>query len=121
LYPEHEEQVKVAQYLHYRYPKVLFTSSVAGVKHTMMQNKRLKDAGYRKGTPDILILEPRKGCHALFIEMKDPKLKHSKTAVSVEQTEFLTLAENRGYAFAICYGFDEAQPVIDEYFNGEKE
>jgi len=120
MYPEHEEQCKVAQYLKYRYPKVLFTISIAGLRMTPMQGKRMKDAGYRKGTCDIFILEPRSGYHSLLIEMKDISKRNVKSAVSPEQCIFISEAIERGFKVVVCYGFDDAQKVLDFYFKGEQ-
>lgn len=118
-HPEHTEQKLLVAYIRRAYPKILFTSSVAGVHlsgsklQQMLTWKRLKDAGYRKGTPDLMIFEPRGNCHGLFIEMKALK----KGVVSDEQKEFQRLANQRGYTHIVCKGFDEAKRVLDIYLN----
>ena len=126
IHEEADEQIKVSEYLRWAYPKVLFTISIAGVK--MIGNKvqqivalaRLKRMGYKKGTSDIIIFESRNGANGLLIEMKSPGNRGSKGRISIEEKEFLQLAEDRGYAIAVCWGFDEAKIVIDNYFAVEE-
>lgn len=117
---ENNEQAMVARYLSVRYPKALFTSSVAGVKVKLFTMMALKRAGYKKGTPDLMIFEPRNGFHGLFIEMKTAKTAFSeKGKTSPEQKQWQQDLTDRGYSAHICYGFEEAQAVIDDYFRGD--
>jgi len=111
---EAQEQIAVAQYIRYRYPKVLFTASTAGVKLPLLVALQLKRMGARRGAPDLMIFSPRGMSHGLFIEMKrSPKFGASQS--SPEQIEWRRLLIERGYEAYECKGFDEAKTVIDTY------
>ena len=71
---------------------------------------KLKRSGYSKGTPDILIFEPRGSYHGLFIE-----LKTAKGRISAEQLYWLEELIHRGYAAMVCRSFDEARGEIETY------
>lgn len=109
---EYHEHCVVVDYILRQYPDTLMTIAPNGIKLTMMQGVRFKRMGYRAGTPDILIFEPKGKWHGLFLEMKREK----GGVVSEHQKEFLKRANERGYYAVVCRGFDEAKKVIDEYF-----
>lgn len=116
---ENNEQSMVVRYLSVRVPGALFTSSVSGVKVKLPTMIALKRAGYKKGTPDLMIFEPRHGFHGLFIEMKTGKTAYSeKGKTTPEQKQWQQDLIDRGYSAHICYGFEEAKEVIDNYFFG---
>lgn len=113
------EQSMVARYLAVRCPNALFTSSIAGVHVKMTTFICLKRAGYKKGTPDLMIFEPKNGFHGLFIEMKTAKTSCSAKGQSTpEQKQWQRDLIDRGYSAHICYGFEEAKAIIDNYFFG---
>lgn len=114
---ESYEQQAVVQYIIRRYPNILFTSSLAGVKVSMITMVALKRCGYSKGSPDLMIFEPRNGYHGLFIEMKTSNTVYTqKRKPTPEQLEWQQNLRDRGFAAHICYGADEAMKVIDAYF-----
>lgn len=106
-------QVAVANYLKYKYSHVLFTIAPSGIKLPIYVAKMLKAMGYRAGTPDLIIFEPRNGYHGLFIEIKTDIGK-----LSPLQSEFARLLDDRGYKTFVCYGYDSAIIAIDHYFRG---
>lgn len=112
----HEEsiyQAQVIRWLSLQYSKALFTGGFAGETMNIQRACRRKRMGYRAGTPDIFILEPKGGCHGLMVEMK------SKTGtLSPEQKVFLAELEERGYATLVCHGFEEAVSGIKNYMEG---
>lgn len=113
---EHHEQVLVANWLRDR--KILFTASTQGMKLPFKVAVKLKAMGYRAGTADLLIFEPRGVYHGLFIEMKRPNIPHlgiKKGKPSLEQIRFLVQAALRGYAAVFCYGSDDAISMISRY------
>jgi len=112
---EHEQMIVAAEL---RRMGVFFTISIAGVNVGPRVGKRLKDAGYRAGTPDIMVFEPRRRWHGLFIEMKRPDvdiLDKSKGKVSPSQKEFIGEASKRDYCCHVCYGSDDALTQISHY------
>ena len=120
-HPESKEQIKVVTWLKYQYSKALFTASVqehAGGKFAfsnIQKAARRKRMGYRAGTPDIAIYEPKGVKHGLFVEMKAV----TGGVVSPDQKAFLAELESRGYATLVCHGFEEAQKGITEYLREE--
>jgi len=115
-YYEEEYQIAVANYLKIKYPDVIFTISPALFIKSIFMAKRIKSLGYRAGTPDLMIFEPKGIYSGLFIEMKTPKTYFcEKGTVSKEQNVMIDLLNARGYKAVVCYGSNEAEIVIDEY------
>lgn len=115
---ENIEQSNVVKYLKIRYPNALFTSSIAGKTANKYTRIALHHAGYRAGTPDLMIFEPRGRYHSLFIEMKAIRNIYGsrKGVVTSEQLEWQRELSERDFSAHVCYGCDEAMNVIDAYF-----
>ena len=73
---------------------------------------KLKKEGLKSGVPDLFIPVAKNGFNGFFIEMKKPKTG----VVSENQDYWLNTLSYNGYRAEVCYGFDEAKTVIDEYF-----
>ena len=74
--------------------------------------KKMKEAGYSKGVPDMLVFEPRGFYNGLAIEVKTEKGRASD-----EQKAWIKSLNDRGWRAEICKGFEECADVICEYFN----
>ena len=111
VFSEEVEQRLVIKHLREKYPGALYTIAPNGMKLPMSVAIKLKDMGYRAGTPDILIFEPRGIYKGLFIEMKARK----GGRVSDEQTAFILALRDRGYSAIVCEGASVAVSVIDAY------
>jgi hypothetical protein len=72
----------------------------------------MKEAGYSKGVPDLLIFEPRGMYQGLAIEVKTDKGRPSP-----EQKEWCKNLNDRGWRAEITKGLDDALDVISEYFD----
>lgn len=107
---EYHIQAAFIRYLDLMHPDLLYTISPAGFIMSAGQAMKMVRMGYRKGTPDVLIFEPRASRHGFFIEFKALGGK-----VSESQIEFLGLARDRGYHTAICYSDTEAIKALEEY------
>lgn len=103
-------QVAVANYIKIQHPAVLFTIAPSGMKLPIYVAKMLKAMGYLKGTPDLLIFEPRGAYHGLVVE-----LKKSDGQLTVEQKIVLRLLDARGYKTGVCHGYNEAIDFINAY------
>lgn len=112
---EQGEQIAVVQWLRVQYPKVLFTSSGAGLITNARTGGLMKKLGYSAGTPDIMIFEPRGGFHGLFIEMK-----YKDGIVSENQELWIRELVAKNYQAYVCYGFLEAREIIDGYLGGTR-
>lgn len=113
---EHEEQVKVCQYLdllkklYYAIPNGIFLKDKTSSYQIIA---KMKKEGFKIGVPDICISEPSQQYHGLYIEMK----KEKGGKASSEQNYWIDALLKRGYKAVVCFGFIEAKKVIDEYFN----
>ena len=72
---------------------------------------RFKAMGVKAGVPDVFLEVPRGGLHGLRIEMK----RRRGGKVSEDQTDWIDYYNSNGYRAAVCYGWDEARSVIEEY------
>ena len=114
LRPEQAAQIHVVGWLHLAKPDVLFTASIQENTYSFkMRSLRMK-MGYRAGTPDLQILEPRGGYHALFVEMK----REVGGKTSEEQKVFHEELRKRGYKVEVCHGGEEAVKVVGDYLEG---
>jgi hypothetical protein len=123
-FSENAEQQSVVNYLKTVYPNVLFTTGLLGIHLPEWAMWLLVTLGYKAGTPDILIFEPRGMHHGLMMEMKRPRSEYMENGkkkikyqgkLSDEQKAVLNELQKRGYYIAVCYCYDEAKRVIDEY------
>jgi len=120
---EHQEQVKLIQYLTLLEKQKKIVTFYAVINENSVKNPRygakLKAQGKRAGVSDVVVL--LKDC-TLYIEMKRPrkKLKSGKLSnenlASKEQLDFIGKLENTTYAYGkVCYGFLEANKYIDTF------
>lgn len=113
---EYHMQVALVRWFRIIYPECLLTISPSGMKLPMLTAKKIKAMGYLKGTPDIMILEPRGKYHGLFVE-----LKAEGGRVLPHQDEFIKALKERGYWVGIAWSFEEAVELITTYFAFNKE
>lgn len=116
---EHQEQaalIRLCRLKETKYPELamLFAVPNGGVRHIGTAVK-LKAEGVKPGVPDLFLPVPRGGHHGLFIEMKAVKGKVSK-----EQLWWLSSLEAQGYHAEVCYGWESAAKVIEDYLGGKK-
>lgn len=98
---EHEEQVKVCQYLDL-IKEPYFAIPNGGVRSIGLAVK-LKKEGVKSGVPDLFL--PRLN---LFIEMKTRTGKLSKN-----QKEWFKILEDCGYSCVVAHGFEDAKKKVD--------
>lgn len=110
--PEHDIQVQLIGLLESIEPRPLYTATVGGVRLAIHTAKKMKEAGYSKGVPDLLIFEPRGMYQGLAIEVKTDKGRPSP-----EQKEWCKNLNDRGWRAEITKGLDDALDVISEYFD----
>lgn len=105
-------QIAVADYLRLQYPKALWIHCPNGGSRNAIEGAKLKKMGVKKGVPDILIFEPKGDYHCgLAIELKIAPNKATK-----EQIDFLADLEKRGWQCELCFDFNDAKEIIDDYF-----
>lgn len=116
---EYQEQCIVADYLRKRWPDMLFTATLGGVRVSIGAAVKLKKQGYLKGVPDLLIVANRPYTsdgvccwfYGLAIEMKVRK----GGVVSDDQKRVLKQFQDEGWKAIVCHGADEAIAAIEEY------
>lgn len=124
---EEFEQQKLVQWLqlnkyYFFAPLNENQGSFLNKKVTMLQEKKAKTIGKRKGVSDIIVFLKHK---ILFIELKrqakplkNGKLSYKHTKTSEEQKSFLNTVNGYNYAIGkVCYGFYEAVKFIEENNN----
>lgn len=105
---EADEQKAVADFLDYL--GVLWCHVPNEGKRSYTTANNLRAQGLKKGVPDIIIFEPRKGYHGLAIEMKVGDNKPT-----AEQKHWLRSLTERGYMAGVCYSAESAIRVIRGY------
>ena len=124
---EHTEQAALfswAKKMEGRHPqlKMMFAIPNGGLRNIRVAMK-LKKEGVKAGIPDIFLAVPRHlpnptkdvfTLYGLFIEMK-----YGKNKPTEEQKQWLTDLEDEGYRAEVCYSFEEAKKVIEDYLGLE--
>ena len=112
---EYEIQTKLVRYIRLKYPDLLMAvSPAAGFKVSRGVAMKMIAMGYQKGTPDIIILEPRQGYHGLCLE-----LKAEKGILSDEQKLYLQKLALKGYDVLTVYSLEEAIDTLNWYLDPE--
>lgn len=121
-HPEYLLQCSVCAYLKLQFPTVLFLSdTIANIRLTIgqsMRNKKIQKEDFK--TPDLLILQPNKNYHGLFIELKvKSPYKKDGTLLKDEhlegQLKTIKALRRLGYMADFAVGFDQARAMIDAY------
>lgn len=76
---------------------------------------RLRAQGVKAGVPDICLPVPRGVYHGLYIELK----RRKGGRVSAAQAAWMEALMQHGYCTAICYGWEEARRLIEQYLRGD--
>lgn len=120
-YVENQNQTHFHSWFCREYPDYVdnFNSSLTGVRLPIHVAKRAKDAGVRKGWPDIQIAIPNAFYHGLFIELKSI-IDGKKGTVKPEQKKVHASLMAKGYLVRVCYSSDEAQVALKEYLGVEQ-
>ena len=120
---EEKIQVAVCKYVKTKYPDVMFRCDIAssinlGARIGGM-NTRLRSS---RALPDITFFEPRRGYHALCIELKkDRDTLYKKNGEMrdndhfKEQAEILKRLSDKGHYAVFGCGFDHCVEIIDWY------
>lgn len=83
-------------------------------KRSKATGARYKAMGLKSGVPDLCLPVARGGYHGMYIE-----LKAGKNTTTKAQKDWLDALAGQGYMTAVCYGWEAAQKVIEEYLRGE--
>ena len=115
---EGEEQARLfswAGMVSHRHPELRMMFHVPnGGARNKTEAARFKAEGVKAGVPDICLPVPRGTYHGLFIELK--RLDGGR--VSPEQRAWLDDLLGQGYFAVVCFGWERASEIIQEYLNG---
>ena len=112
---EHIDQVKVVQHFRAFYPDIIIAAIPNGGDRSPLERVRLHSEGVLAGMPDLCVLEPKNGFHALFVEMKT-----KAGVVSAKQSAVGLQLNAKGYRSVVARSAADAIKTIEEYLNGEK-
>ena len=79
-------------------------------KRSAVTGARLKQAGLKPGVPDVCLPTAHGGYIGLYIEMK---VKPNKPTDN--QKQWLRALREAGHFVAVCYTWEEAKDLIEEY------
>jgi len=115
---EHSEQVALfcwAALNVKKYPMLRWMFAVPnGGFRFKAEAARLKASGVKAGVPDVVLPHPNFKWAGLFIEMKRKVVGRLQD----NQGEWIDYLRSVGYRVEICYGWQEAVKVIEDYLNG---
>lgn len=114
---EANEQIKLFRWANFataKYPCLALLHHIPnGGSRNQLEARNLKLQGVKSGVPDICLPVPCGKHHGLYIEMK-----YGKNKPTDNQNRWLTSLHQNGYCTAICYGWEDAKKVIENYLNG---
>ena len=116
---EEQEQralIRWAELSQSRYPELalLFHPPNGGLRSKAVAAK-LKAQGVKAGVLDLVLPVARGPYHGLFIEMKVGKNKPTDM-----QVWWIKRLRHEGYAVEVCYGWEAAKDVLENYLNQEE-
>lgn len=111
---EDDIQINCVKWFSLQYPKLalLLHHSPNGGKRTKFEAIQFKRMGTRAGFPDLELLFPSKGYHALFIEMKTKVGRQRPT-----QKVYQRALEEYGYKYVICRSLEDFMKEIKAYLH----
>lgn len=109
---EHQIQSLLVKLISEQYPDLLYCATVGGARMSINQARMIKRQGYRKGVPDLIFYESRKGYYGLCME-----IKKKGGQPSPHQRAWIADLQRRGYQALICKGLDQCIEAFEEYFN----
>lgn len=122
LETEYETQVRIINYLEYKYPGIIVQGSLGGIRLPIGNAVKAKKMGNRKDFPDIFIAMPNDTYHGCFIELKREGTRlYKKNGELVssehyhEQDALHKALRAVGYYAEFSVGYDASIRAIDEY------
>jgi len=115
--PEHHDQVALFRWAGHqqrRLPELslLFAIPNGGHRHPATAAK-LKAEGVKAGVPDLCLPVARGEYHGLWIELKAGRNKPTPP-----QVQWHMRLSQQDYRVAVCYSWEAARDVIEEYLRG---
>lgn len=124
---EHQVALFMMAALHQKkYPELKWFYSIQNEEKSgsVVMGAKAKASGKKAGVSDTLLPVKRTFTFndgtttvysGLYIELK--KIKSKGVGPSKEQLEFGEFVTSQGYAFSVCYGWEEAWNALETYLN----
>ena len=112
-----------------KYSNVFWMFDMSGVALSKQTAKKVSGMRSNNGYPDFFILEPRKGFHAFFLEIKRAQnnpytpsghFKPKPDSHEAKQRAVLKMLRDRGYYAEFACGVDECIKRISWYLDGKE-
>ncbi len=110
---ENEQMIlfRWAEYAKQQYPELKLMYHIPNEgKRSKVTGARLKAVGLKPGVPDICLPVARGGFIGLYIENK-----YGKNRPTENQKEWLRALREAGHLTAVCYGWEQAKELIEQY------
>ncbi len=110
---ENEQMIlfRWAEYAKQQYPELKLMYHIPNEgKRSKVTGARLKAVGLKPGVPDICLPVARGGYIGLYIENK-----YGKNRPTENQKEWLRALREAGHLTAVCYGWEQAKELIEQY------
>ena len=115
---EHDEQVSYFDWVNLMINRDKRYKNIYAVPNGGLRNLKvavkLKKEGVRSGVFDCAIDWPSNDYHGLRIEMK-----YNKNKLTDNQKKWAKQYEEAGYKTSVCYSWEEAKEITEQYFRGE--
>ena len=113
---EQESLMRWVQFVSGKYPELEMLYHIPnGGTRNKREAEHLRRQGVKAGVPDLCLPVPRGEYPGLYIE-----LKAKDNTPTEKQKEWLAKLDKQGYKTAVCWGWEAAAEVIEEYLRQEK-
>ena len=89
---------------------VVTFASAGGMRTSIATAVEMNHMGYKKGTPDVMILFPTQRYHGLIIEIKTEQGR-----ASPEQVAILQRLQEKGYLAVVAKGWEMLVKTVKSY------
>jgi hypothetical protein len=116
---EDEESIALMKWVNYvgikKFPALELFHHIpnGGYRHVSV-GARLKQMGVMAGVPDYFLPWGTVNFHGLYVELKGMKGK-----ASASQNYFIERVRVNGYRAEVCYGWESAKRVLEDYLKWE--
>lgn len=116
-HPGHAEddlQMQCVRWFRLQFPQLarLLHHSPNGGRRDSREGARFKQMGTQPGFPDLILLVPSKGYHALMLELKTRTGRQQES-----QKEYQRLIEAQGYRYLIVRSLEQFQLEVNTYLS----
>ena len=111
---EDDLQMQCVRWFRLQFPQLarLLHHSPNGGRRDAREGARFKQMGTQPGFPDLILLVPSKGYHALMLELKTCTGRQQES-----QKEYQRLIEEQGYKYLIVRTLEQFQQEVNTYLS----